>query len=87
MANYPSFPRYKVSSIDDMQTTTLSWANELIRELDLQDTKNKTTPSTNIYAVTTVGTIGRPKNGDVAFSVSSSKFRGYIDGTGWVDFN
>lgn len=87
MGNYPSFPRYQVSTVSDLQNATISWANELVKEIDLEDAKIRSAPSTNIYAVTTVSTIGRPRSGDVAFSVSSSKFRGYITGTGWVDFN
>jgi len=87
MANYPNFPRYEVSTVSQLQNTITSWANELIKEIEVEDTQTRTSPSTNIYAVTTVSTIGRPRNGDVAFSVSSSKFRGYITGTGWVDFN
>jgi hypothetical protein len=65
----------------------LSWSNELTRELDARDIQVQDSPSTTINTVVSTSEIGRPANGNVAYSISASKFRGYVDGTGWVDFN
>jgi hypothetical protein len=77
MANYPKLPRFTVNELVDLQRLLLSWSNELTRELD----------ATTINTVVSTSEIGRPANGNVAYSISASKFRGYVDGTGWVDFN
>ena len=79
MANYPRLN----SNIVEINR----WSDELTRELDSRDSQITSRPSTNIYAVVSTGLIGRPSSGDVAFSISASKFRGYVSGTGWVDFN
>jgi len=48
------------------------------------------TPSTNIFRVVTITSIGRPKKGDIAYSASSGKFKGYVSlgsETSWQDLN
>ena len=47
-------------------------------------------PSTNILSVVTITSIGRPKKGDITYSASSGKFRGYVSlgsETSWQDLN
>tara|TARA_R110000744_G_scaffold163287_3_gene280005 strand:- start:660 stop:923 length:264 start_codon:yes stop_codon:yes gene_type:complete len=87
MASYPKLPRFTVNELVDLQRMLLSWSNELTRELDTRDIQAQDTPSTTINTVVSTSEIGRPANGNVAYSISASKFRGYVDGTGWVDFN
>ena len=87
MANYPKLPRFTVNQLVDLQRLLLSWSNELTRELDARDIQVQDSPSTTINTVVSTSEIGRPANGNVAYSISASKFRGYVDGTGWVDFN
>lgn len=89
MATYPGLPSYtKITTVQQLEDIVRTFVNELTRELDLEDQKQTNAPSTKIYTVTTVTEIGRPAQGDVAYSVSSSKFRGYTTtATGWVDFN
>jgi hypothetical protein len=87
MANYPKLPRFTVNELVDLQRLLLSWSNELTRELDARDIQVQDSPSTTINTVVSTSEIGRPANGNVAYSISASKFRGYVDGTGWVDFN
>ena len=55
--------------------------------MESRDLEITNTPSTKILAVTTVTDIGRPASGDVAFSLGEGKFKGYVSGTGWVNFN
>ena len=87
MAYYPKLPRFTVNELVDLQRLLLSWSNELTRELDARDIQVQDSPSTTINTVVSTSEIGRPANGNVAYSISASKFRGYVDGTGWVDFN
>lgn len=87
MANYPKLPRFTVNELADLQRLLLSWSNELTRELDARDIQVQDSPSTTINTVVSTSEIGRPANGNVVYSISASKFRGYVDGTGWVDFN
>ena len=78
MANYPKY---------NSGANLTFWANELTRELDLRDRQVDARPATKIYSVVSVSEIGRPASGDIAFAASAGKFRGYVSGTGWVDFN
>ena len=64
-----------------------SWASQLKNLLEIRDVQVDSTPSTTIFSVVTVTSIGRPASGDVAFSIGEGKFKGYVSGTGWVNFN
>lgn len=90
MANYPKLPNYSLAKTMDAQmvyTELQRFADSLTYELDIKDAEVNAKPSTNVFTVVTVGEIGRPINGSIAFSASAGKFRGYVSGTGWVDFN
>lgn len=89
MATYPRFPQFlTIRTLDDFYRVISTYTNELTRELDLEDAKQTSAPSTKIYTVTSITEIGRPSPGDVAYSTSSSIFRGYTTTVaGWVDFN
>jgi len=89
MATYPGLPKYyNITTLSELLNVLHTYTNELTRELDLRDRQQDNAPSTRVYTVTTVTDIGRPAAGDVAYSTSSVKFRGYTTtATGWVDFN
>jgi len=88
MANYPKFSSVFVPrTVADLHRELITWANELARELDSQDTFLESLPSTKIYTVTTATDVKGPLDGFVSYSTSSTKYRGYVSGTGWVDFN
>jgi|TARA_A100000172_G_scaffold80647_1_gene70800 hypothetical protein len=91
MARYPTLPFViNGDKIEDAYSTVRDWASTLINDLDTRDVQVDTRPSTNIYTVTTVTEIGRPKKGDIAYSVSSGKFKGYVSlgaETSWQDLN
>ena len=62
----------------------------MINELDTRDQVQEGKPTSNIYAVVTVTTIKSPDKGDIAYSVSSGKFKGYVSTAGtqaWEDLN
>jgi|TARA_B100001123_G_C15160263_1_gene967191 hypothetical protein len=94
MARYPLFPtNFNGISNDELRelyNTIESWSALLVSELESRDVNVDATPSTNIYSVTTVTGIGRPRKGDIAYSASSGKFKGYVSlgsETSWQDLN
>lgn len=89
MATYPNLPRYirQDADVDEVYNEIITWANQLAQELNLRDNQVDSTPSTKVLTVVTVTDIGRPSSGDIAFSLGESKFKGYVSGTGWVDFH
>jgi hypothetical protein len=94
MARYPDFPLIfpddVKKGVDYVYGRFQQWGAALINELDTRDQIEEATPSTNIYAVVTVGSIKRPEKGDIAYSVSSGKFKGYVSTAAtqaWQDLN
>jgi|TARA_R110000751_G_scaffold67057_1_gene136936 hypothetical protein len=91
MARYPTLPfNITINRPEDGYQKVQTWSEALLNELDTRDTQVDATPSTNIFAVTTITVIGRPKKGDIAYSTSSGKFRGYVSlgsETSWQDLN
>jgi hypothetical protein len=82
MARYPDFPTIfpddVKKGVDYIYRRFQRWGSALINELDTRDILVDATPSTNIYAVVTVTSIKSPDKGDIAYSVSSGKFKGYV---------
>ena len=94
MARYPEFPPIFSDDIQRGVTHAYNkfqqWGAALVNELDTRDQQQDATPSTNIYAVVTVGSIKRPDKGDIAYSVSTGKFKGYVSTAAtqaWQDLN
>ena len=94
MARYPTFPtNFNGISNDELRelyNTIESWSGLLVSELESRDVDVDATPSTNIYTVVTVTNIGRPRKGDVAYSASSGKYKGYVSlgsETSWQNLN
>ena len=91
MARYPTLPFTLMA--EDAKTVYRAiqrWGSTLINELDSRDIEVNTKPSTNIYRVVTVTSIGRPRKGDIAYSASTGKFKGYVSlgsETSWQDLN
>ena len=66
------------------------WGSILINELNNRDTVVDSRPSNNIYTVVTITSIGRPRKGDIAYSASTGKFKGYVSlgsETSWQNLN
>ena len=94
MARYPTFPTsFKtVSNVDlrELYATLETWSALLTNELENRDVLVDAAPSTNIYTVITVTDIGRPRKGDIAYSASSGKYKGYVSlgsETSWQSLN
>jgi len=91
MARYPALPqRLNDQELLSMYNQIQRWGSVLINELDSRDLDALNKPSTNILSVVTITSIGRPKKGDITYSASSGKFRGYVSlgsETSWQDLN
>jgi len=94
MARYPTFPTSfkNISNIElrELYSTLETWSGLLTGELENRDTITEGAPSTNIYTVVTVTDIGRPRKGDIAYSASSGKYKGYVSlgaETSWQSLN
>ena len=93
MARYPDLP-YLINVTQEetrkVYKALEKWGAALVNQLDLRDQELEGAPATNIFTVVTVTDIGRPKGGDVAYSASSGKFKGYLStaaSTTWKDFH
>ena len=76
--------------IRKMYSDIQRWGSLLIHELSNRDTVIESTPASNIYSVVTITSIGRPRKGDIAYSASTGKFKGYVSlgsETSWQDLN
>jgi hypothetical protein len=94
MARYPAFPLIfpddVKKGVDYVYGRIQQWSAALINELDTRDQIQEGKPTSNIYAVVTVTTVKNPDKGDIAYSVSSGKFKGYVSTAGtqaWEDLN
>ena len=94
MARYPTFPTRFIDTSDEelkeLYTTLETWSGLLTNELETRDVDLDAAPATNIYTVVTVTSIGRPRKGDIAYSASSGKYKGYIStatSTEWQNLN
>ena len=91
MARYPTLPQnMSTEDIRKMYTDIQRWGSILINELNNRDIVVDSKPSSNIYTVVTITSIGRPRKGDIAYSASTGKFKGYVSlgsETSWQDLN
>ena len=89
MARYPTLPMF-LKNVDTLYTEIQRWGSVLVRELDSRDQEDRNKPSSNIYTVVTATNVKRPRKGDIVYSASSGKFKGYFSlgaETSWQDLN
>ena len=91
MARYPTLPM-NLSNKDlvSMYKEVQRWGSVLVNELDSRDLDIQNKPASNIFRVVTITSIGRPIKGDIAYSASTGKFKGYVSlgsETSWQDLN
>jgi|TARA_R110000824_G_scaffold282007_1_gene470285 hypothetical protein len=66
------------------------WGSTLINQLDARDNEIDSRPSTNIRVVVTISSVNRPQKGDIVYSASAGKYKGYVStaaSTTWKNFN
>ena len=90
---YPDLPllfTLKDKALQDLYNTVEKWGAALINELDTRDTIVDKRPSTNILVAVTVTQLQNPQKGDIAYSASSGKYKGYVSlgsETSWQNLN
>jgi len=90
---YPDLPllfTLKDKELQDLYNTVEKWGAALINELDTRDAIIDNRPSTNILVAVTVTQLQNPRAGDIAYSASSGKFKGYVSlgsETSWQNLN
>ena len=93
---YPQLPKmygYQLQDNEEIQqlyTLLEKWGSTLIGELTTRDLQVDFKPSTKVYAVTTITNITNPQAGDIAYSTSTGKFKGYVSlgaTTEWQNLN
>ena len=92
MANklYPEMPYYSnLNTIDSKQVydDLIQYAAEMKFLPEQRDFEVETAPATRVRTVVSVGSIGRPEDGFVVYATKAQKYKGYVSGTGWVDFH
>ena len=91
MARYPTLPK-NIGNKDliNFYKELQRWGAMLVNELDSRDLEALNKPASNIFRVVSITSIGRPIKGDISYSASSGKFRGYVSvgaETSWQDLN
>ncbi len=93
---YPLIPKlysYQMQENEELRQLYIlmeKWGSTLINELNTRDVQVDSRPSTKIFTVTTVTNITNPQAGDIAYSASTGKFKGYVSlasETSWHDLN
>ena len=93
---YPIIPKLYNNQLQDneelqqLYNLMEKWGSTLINELNTRDVQVDSRPSTKIFTVTTVTNITNPQAGDIAYSASTGKFKGYVSlasETSWHDLN
>ena len=93
---YPLIPKlygYQMQENEELRQLYIlmeKWGSTLINELNTRDVQVDSRPSTKIFTVTTVTNITSPQAGDIAYSASTGKFKGYVSlasETSWHDLN
>lgn len=74
----------------EMYNEITRWGSILINQLDSRDNEINGRPSTNIKVVVTISSVNRPQKGDIVYSASAGKYKGYVStaaSTTWKNFN
>jgi hypothetical protein len=92
MANklYPELPYYanlEMVTSQQLYNDLIRYASEMKFLLEQRDFEVEVQPATRVRTVVSVGTIGRPEEGFIVYAAKVKKYKGYVSGTGWVDFH
>ena len=87
---YPELPYYaNLDMVDSQQlyNDLIRYAAEMKFLLEQRDLEVDLSPATRVRTVVSVNEVGRPEEGFIVFATSVQKYKGYVSGTGWVDFH
>ena len=92
MSVYPILPHLSSLTIEELKKTYNEinrWGTALIDELNTRDQIADSTPTSNIKVVVTISSINRPSKGDIVYSASAGKYKGYVStaaSTTWKNY-
>jgi hypothetical protein len=89
-AVYPTLPDLYYLTDDQLiraYTEIRQWADSITNELEGRDLDTSRTGTVRVNRAVSSGALGRPGAGDIVYERKTGKFRGFVSGTGWVDFN
>ena len=81
MARYPELSNLvnlSTKEVRDLYNEMQRWGATLLNELDARDAHVDNRPSTTIRVAVTSGSITNPQKGDVVYSTSSGKYKGFV---------
>jgi hypothetical protein len=81
MARYPELSNLvnlSTKEVKDLYNEMQRWGATLLNELDARDAQVDNRPSTTIRVAVTSGSITNPQKGDVVYSTSSGKYKGFV---------
>ena len=81
MARYPELSNLiniPTKELRDMYNEIERWGATLLNELDSRDALVDNRPSTTIRVEVTSGNVLNPQKGDVVYSTSAGKYKGFV---------
>jgi hypothetical protein len=84
---FAHFNQFTEPQIIELHRILTDYVSQLSLTLQQRDDEVDSTPSDTVLAVNDTAAVQSPPEGAVRYNRTTSKFQGYISGTGWVDFH
>ena len=84
---FAQFNQFTEPQIIELHRILTDYVSQLSLTLQQRDDEINSTPSDTVLAVNDTAAVQSPPEGAVRYNRATSKFQGYISGTGWVDFH
>ena len=82
-----AFNQFSDQQIIELHRILTDYVSQLSLTLQQRDDEVDSTPSDVVLPVNDTSDVQSPPEGAVRYNRATSKFQGYISGTGWVDFH
>ena len=82
-----AFNQFNEQQIIELHRILTDYVSQLSLTLQQRDDEIDSTQSNTVLAVNNTADVQSPPEGAVRYNRATSKFQGYISGTGWVDFH
>jgi len=84
---FSPFNQFTEQQIIELHRMLTEYVSSLSLTLQQRDDEVDSTPSDTVLPVNDTADVQSPPEGAVRYNRATSKFQGYISGTGWVDFH
>ena len=82
-----AFNQFSDLQIIELHRILTDYVSQLSLTLQQRDDEIDSTPSDTVLSVNDTADVQSPPEGAVRYNRATSKFQGYVSGTGWVDFH